>query len=748
MFWDESDHIRTEDEGAVTLEVQHTESGNLPSALVVNFTMTGTATPGTDYTITGTTGVTVTTNYSAGTGTITLSAGTPRFTSVNITLTLVNDSVVDNGETIILTIPNTGGNTVRTLTITLFDPQLGDPTFSITGIPRVGETLTVTQDTPDPDGNGSVSSYQWAYRSNLRIIVGATSNSVTVRAEDVGRYYVATLLYTDAKGYTARISSSPIGPIVAATTPLVGFAAGTASTAEGAGTHPVAVSLSPAPQASLTINYTVGGTATGADYAALSGAVTVAANATSATIPIAITDDSTAEPDETIVLTLSSSANYLIPQPHYQVTQTSTYRLTIQNDDDGAPPPPPPPESTTTTSADPDPAPPTPPPEPFWISLDDAGVVEVRLDPARVVEGGLLRFVLRLKEPLDEPFSAEWATIPSGTATAGQDYYADRSTVQIPAGATTDTIVVRTRRDRIVEDDEEFRVRLLDIDKDVVAVGRILDDPPPPEPETPESEPEPEPEPVLPSLTLTDATSTEGDFLRFVVRVEPAPTAPFTVKYATASRTARAGADYEAASGTLDFDAGQSTAPFTVWIHRDEQDEPDETFGVKIIHPATGTLLAEATGTITDDDATPPEADSDDDGETALAFAEPVEDQAYTAGTAITARVLPEATGGQGAVTYRVFGLPAGLSFDAATRTISGTPEAATDGAVEVAYTAADSTGAATALVFSITVNPPLSFGDLFDSFGGGSQGGWRGRWPRLRLPAPSATTTNRKAHP
>ncbi len=728
MFWDWTTHIIDENAGAIPLPLQHNESGNLPSALVVNFTMTGTATPGTDYTITGTTGVTVTTDYNAGTGTITLPAGTPRFTAVNITMTPVNDSVVDNGETIILTFPNSGGNTVRTGTITLFDPQLGDPAFSINGIPRVGETLTITQDTPDPDGDGSVISYSWNWgtdplHSTFTVISGATSNSFTVRAEDVGRYYRSTLGYNDATDYPVFLFTPVFGPIVAATTPLVGFAAGTARIAEGAGTHPVAVSLSPAPQASLTINYTVGGTATGADYAALSGSVTVAANATSATIPIAITDDSTAEPEETIVLTLSSSANYLIPQPHYQVTQTSTHRLTIQNDDDGAPPPPPPPESTTTTSADPDPAPPTPPPEPFWISLDDAGVVEVRLDPARVVEGGLLRFVLRLKEPLDEPFSAEWATIPSGTATADQDYYADRSTVQISAGATTDTIVVRTRRDRIVEDDEEFRVRLLDIDKDVVAVGRILDDPPPPEPETPESEsePEPEPEPVLPSLTLTDATSTEGDFLRFVVRVEPAPMAPFTVKYATASRTARAGADYEAASGTLDFDAGQSTAPFTVWIHRDEQDEPDETFGVKIIHPATGTLLAEATGTITDgDDATPPEADSDDDGETALAFAEPVEDQAYTAGTAITARVLPEATGGQGAVTYRVFGLPAGLSFDAATRTISGTPEAATDGAVEVAYTAADSTGAATALVFSITVNPPLSFGDLFDSFGGG----------------------------
>ena len=100
-----------------------------------------------------------------------------------------------------------------------------------------------------------------------------------------------------------------------------------------------------------------------------------------------------------------------------------------------------------------------------------------------------------------------------------------------------------------------------------------------------------------------------------------------------------------------------------------------------------------------------------------FAFASEVEDQAYTAGTAITALELPEATGGEGEITYRVSELPAGLSFDAATRTISGTPEAATDGAVEITYTAEDSAGAAATLTFSITVNPPLSFGDLFGLF-------------------------------
>ena len=70
-----------------------------------------------------------------------------------------------------------------------------------------------------------------------------------------------------------------------------------------------------------------------------------------------------------------------------------------------------------------------------------------------------------------------------------------------------------------------------------------------------------------------------------------------------------------------------------------------------------------------------------------------VADKTYAAGEAITAFTLPEASGGDlfgGAYShlYAVSGLPAGLSFDAATRTVSGTPAAA--GSFTVTYTAED----------------------------------------------------------
>ena len=108
---------------------------------------------------------------------------------------------------------------------------------------------------------------------------------------------------------------------------------------------------------------------------------------------------------------------------------------------------------------------------------------------------------------------------------------------------------------------------------------------------------------------------------------------------------------------------------------------------------------------------------------TALAFPADaaVDDQEYTAGTEIGALVLPAAVGGAGALTYSVSGLPTGLTFDPATRTVTGTPAAATNGAVEITYTATDANGATASLTFNITINPVLSFESLFDLFNNGA---------------------------
>ena len=83
-----------------------------------------------------------------------------------------------------------------------------------------------------------------------------------------------------------------------------------------------------------------------------------------------------------------------------------------------------------------------------------------------------------------------------------------------------------------------------------------------------------------------------------------------------------------------------------------------------------------------------------------------VSEQSFEQNAEITALQLPEATGGMGTKVYAVTGLPAGLSFSAATRQITGTPTAT--GTVTVSYTVTDDTGTITRQ-FAIEITlPPL----------------------------------------
>ena len=89
-----------------------------------------------------------------------------------------------------------------------------------------------------------------------------------------------------------------------------------------------------------------------------------------------------------------------------------------------------------------------------------------------------------------------------------------------------------------------------------------------------------------------------------------------------------------------------------------------------------------------------------------------VPDQTYTQSAAIRELVLPDATAGNGDISYTLTGtLPAGLSYIEARRTISGTPTAATTGAPpSFTWTARDgdansATSDTVSLMFSITVD-------------------------------------------
>ncbi|MDE0471444.1 MAG: putative Ig domain-containing protein, partial [Ekhidna sp.] len=86
---------------------------------------------------------------------------------------------------------------------------------------------------------------------------------------------------------------------------------------------------------------------------------------------------------------------------------------------------------------------------------------------------------------------------------------------------------------------------------------------------------------------------------------------------------------------------------------------------------------------------------------------ETIDDQTYTQNTAITTLTLPDAMGGDGTLTYSLQpALPAGLSFNAASRQLSGTPTAAAAMA-EYTYKVADADNDEATLTFDITVEAP-----------------------------------------
>ena len=162
----------------------------------------------------------------------------------------------------------------------------------------------------------------------------------------------------------------------------------------------------------------------------------------------------------------------------------------------------------------------------------------------------------------------------------------------------------------------------------------------------------------------------------------------------------------------LTITAGEVSGSTSLFIDpiSDEEDEGNETI---TLHGAISGL-EDGTGliTISDYEMMDPEM-------APLAFAEGamIDVIEATAGTAIADVVLPEATVGSGDITYSVSELPAGLTFADSTRTLSGTPEAATEGAVEVTYTATVGEESVS-LTFSITVNSMLDFGELGALFG------------------------------
>ena len=330
------------------------------------------------------------------------------------------------------------------------------------------------------------------------------------------------------------------------TRPEVSFELPSSSAREDDGTHNVTVNLSPSPTAAITVSYTVGGTATGSDFSISgSGTLSVASGATTATIPVVITDDAADESSETVLLTLTAGSGYT-------VGSVDSHTLTIM-DDDGTQLP----------------------------------TVSLSVAPNPVTEGSAVTVTARLSEALSSSVTVP-LTLTAGTAEA--DDYGPLASIIIAGGQTMGTGTVTTAQDAD-EDNETFTVAL---DLDRLPSGVTAGSPPsvqvtireddggePPEPEPPVNSP--------PSVSLSASPNpvTEGGSVTVTARLSEALSGSVTIPLTLTAGTAEPEDFGSLASITIS--SGQTTGTGTVTTAQDA-DEDDETFTV-----ALGSLPSEVT---------------------------------------------------------------------------------------------------------------------------------------------------------
>ncbi len=342
-----------------------------------------------------------------------------------------------------------------------------------------------------------------------------------------------------------------------ATLPAVTVTANDAiATEAGMTTGQYTVSRTGPTTSALTVYFTVGGTATvGSDYINIGTRVTIPAGAASAKITVTPINDTVAESDETVVVTLSGKAAYTVASP-------SSATVTITSDDVGQP----------------------------TVQFSQAASSGFESTTPLVISA-------TLSAASSQVVTVQYATT-NGTAIAGSDYAATSGTLTFSPGVTSQSINITIMSDTAVEPNETFAVTLTAPSNATLgAISRhtrtISNDD------------------FRGSIRLSSATYSvdeAGPTVTITATRIGGSSGAVGVRYATANGTATAGSDYTAASGVLNWANGDMVSKtFTVPITNDFLDEPNETFTVRILTTTGGAILgspSSAIVTITDDDST------------------------------------------------------------------------------------------------------------------------------------------------
>jgi Calx-beta domain len=530
--------------GVATFAVSRTG----PTAVAISATVTatsGTATLGTDFT--------------APLTTVTLAAGQ---TSAQISVNTTQDNIVESDEvfTLALSAPTAGatiGVATGTGTIVNDDASFavsnaanvaegGTLNFTITKTGAVTSSLTVNYATAD--GSAAAPGDYSATSGTLTFLPGETTKTVSVSTVDDALVEGAETVLLNLSGASGAATITTAQAAGTIDNNDASFAIGSASANEG-GALVYTVTKTGAVGISLSVNYaTANGTAIApGDYTAASGTLTFLSNEVTKTISIATLSDALIEPNETMVVNLSSPTGGA-------VIGTGQGTGTI---------------------------------------IDDTSLLSVSAVSA-VSEGALLSFTISRTGATGTPATVNYAT-SDGTALAGSDYTATSGTLSFAAGDTTKTVSVSTIDDSVFLEGAETMSLALSAAtgnasiQTVQAVGTIIDND------------------VAPTFSIVnlDTTLVEGADAKHRITLWPAQPLAYSVSYATANLSATAGLDYVAQIVTLTFQPGETIKDITVPTIDDNLGEAPETFSVNLSNATggVGITTSQSISTISDNDS-------------------------------------------------------------------------------------------------------------------------------------------------
>lgn len=446
---------------------------------------------------------------------------------------------------------------IDNVTVTEGDSGSANATFTVTLSGAAGQSVTVDYATAN-DTAASSADYT-STSGTLTFAAGDTSKTISVPV-------LGETADEDNETFTVTLSNASNATISTATgtgtitdndsPPTVSWSkASQSSTAEGS-TLTVTAQLSAASSKTVTVPFTISGTATGSgtDYSITASPLTISAGATTASATITIASDTSAEEDETVILTIGTPTNA-------SKGTTTVHTATITDDD--AP----------------------------TISIDDASTTE-----------GLptVKFTATLSQSSARTITVDYATA-DGTAKAASDYTAASGTLTFTAGETSQTVSVKIPDDSLSEDDEKFTLKLSNAAnatiKTAEGTGTIKDNDPLPEVSLSISVS------TLAKTASESAALTTGDVTTITATLSAKAGRDVTVKLSF-SGTATLDKDFVVSASEITIKAGELTGTATVSAIRTNGDDGEKSLEIGVAS-LTNAKVKTAEAGATGDAATP-----------------------------------------------------------------------------------------------------------------------------------------------